>query len=103
MNSEWEVSADLISLRTRVELLEQDLSHALHLFHGLLLCVARSANSDFKHRTIATLEAKFFQMPQGFSVGRALVDLDKQFGSPLETHGVILERWVFQARGRWNG
>jgi hypothetical protein len=49
------------------------------------------------------LKAKFLQMPQGFVLGRSLIDLDKQFGSPLECNGVSLDRWVFQPREGSNG
>jgi hypothetical protein len=48
------------------------------------------------------VKAKFLQMPQGFCLGRALIDLDKQCGSPLESHGVSLEHWVFESRERSN-
>jgi hypothetical protein len=33
-------------------------------------------------------------------LGQALVNLDKQFGSKLESHGVNLEQWVFEPRER---
>jgi hypothetical protein len=88
--------SELVSLRVRVEVLEQDLSEAIHMLHCWLLSVATSPSSEFKLRTLGLLKAKFLQMPQGFVLGRALIDLDKQFGSPLESHG--LERWVFEPR-----
>ena len=90
--------SELISLRVRVEVLEQDLSEAVHLIYCWLVWVATSPDSEFKLRTLGLLKAKFLQMPQGFVLGRALIDLDRQCGSPLESHGLSLERWVFQPR-----
>jgi hypothetical protein len=88
----------LINLRVRVELLEQDLSQALHLFYCLLVWIATSPGSEFKQQTLGLLAAKFLQMPQGSRFGRTLIDLDRQFGNKLESHGVSLERWVFEPR-----
>jgi hypothetical protein len=95
--------SELITFRVRVELLEQDLSQAIHLLYCWLVWVATSPGSEFRQRTLGLLAAKFLQMPQGFRLGRALIDLDKQFGSTLESHGVSLERWVFEPRERRNG
>ena len=94
--------SELVSLRVRVEVLEQDLSEAVHLIYCFLIWVATSPESEFKLRTLGLLKAKFLQMPQGFCLGRALIDLDKQCGSPLESHGLSLERWVFEPRERSN-
>jgi hypothetical protein len=95
--------SEFVSLRVRVEVLDQDLSEAVHLLHCWLIWVATSPESEFKQRTLWLLKAKFLQMPQGFRLGRTLIELDKQFGSPLESVGVSLERWVFQPRERSNG
>jgi hypothetical protein len=95
--------SELVGLRVRVEVLEQDLSEAVHLIYCWLVWVATSPDSEFKQRTLGLLRAKFLQMPQGFVLGRALIDLDKQFGSPLESNGLSLERWVFEPRERSNG
>ena len=103
MDSEREATSELVGLRVRVEILEQDLSSAVHLLHCWLVWVATSPESEFRQRTLALFVAKFLQMPQGFCLGRALIELDKQFGSPLESYGVSLERWVFQPRERSNG
>ena len=92
--------SEIVSLRVRVEVLEQDLSEAVHLIYCWLIWVATSPESEFKLRTLGLLKAKFLQMPQGFVLGRTLINLDKQFGSPLESNGVSLERWVFQPRER---
>jgi hypothetical protein len=94
--------SELVRLRVRVEVLEQDLSEAIHMLHCWLLLVATSPSFEFKQRTMGLLKAKFLQMPQGFALGRALIDLDRQCGSPLESHGVSLERWVFEPRERSN-
>jgi hypothetical protein len=98
VDSERETLSELVSLRVRVEVLEQDLSEAVHLIYCWLIWVATSSESEFKLRTLGLLKTKFLQMPQGFCLGRALIDLDRQFGSPLESHGVSLERWVFEPR-----
>ena len=103
MNSEREAVSELVNLRVRVEVLDQDLSEAVHLLHCWLIWVATSPESEFKQRTLALMKAKFLQMPQGFRLGRTLIELDRQFGSPLESHDVSLERWVFQPRERSNG
>jgi hypothetical protein len=95
--------SELVSLRVRVEVLEQDLSEAVHLIYFWLTWIATSPESEFKIRTLGLLKTKFLQMPQGFVLGRALIDLDKQFGSPLESNGVSLERWVFHPREGSNG
>ena len=98
MGAEGVSHSEIVSLRVRVEILEQDLSEAVHLLYCWLVWVVTSPDSEFKQRTLALVRAKFFQMPQVFCLGRALIDLDKQFGSPLESNGVSLERWVFQPR-----
>ena len=98
MDGEPVALSELIGLRVRVEVLEQDLSEAVHLIYCWLVWVATSPDSEFKLRTLGLLKAKFLQLPQGFVLGRALIDLDKQCGSPLESHGVSLERWVFEPR-----
>ena len=103
MDSERQALSELVDLRVRVGALEQDLSEAVHMLHCWLIWVATSPSSEFKQRTLALLKAKFLQMPQGFRLGQTLIELDKQFGSPLENHGVSLERWVFQPRERSNG
>lgn len=103
MDSEREATSELVGLRVRVEVLEQDLSQAVHLLYCWLVWVATSPESEFKQRTLAQLKAKFLETPQGFRLGRALIDLDKQFGRPLESRGVSLERWVFQSRERSHG
>jgi hypothetical protein len=103
MGSERQALSELVGLRVRVEVLEQDLSEAVHMLHCWLIWVATAPSSEFKQRTVALLKAKFLQMPQGFCLGRALINLDKQFGSPLESNGVVLEQWVFQPRERSNG
>ena len=95
--------SEIVSLRVRVEVLERDLSEAVHLIYCWLMWVATSPESEFKLRTLGLLKAKFLQMPQGFVLGRALIDLDRQCGSPLESRGVSLERWVFEPRERSNG
>ena len=103
MDGEQATLSELVGLRVRVEVLEQDLSEAVHLIDRWLMWVAKSPESEFKLRTLGLLKAKFLQMPQGFVLGRALIDLDRQCGSPLESHGLSLERWVFQSRERSNG
>jgi hypothetical protein len=103
MDGEQAALSELVGLRVRVEVLEQDLSEAVHLIYCWLVWVAKSPDSEFKLRTLGLVKAKFLQMPQGFCLGRTLIDLDKQFGSPLESNGVSLERWVFEPRERSNG
>jgi hypothetical protein len=98
MDGEQAGRSELVGLRVRVEVLEQDLSEAVHLIYCWLIWVATSPESEFKQRTLGLLKAKFLQLPQGFCLGRTLIDLDKQFGSPLERNGVSLERWVFEPR-----
>ena len=93
---------ELIGLRARVEILEQDLSEATHLLYCWLISAAESPACEFKDRMLGTIKAKFLQMPQGFALGRALIDLDGQFGGALQAYGVILERWVFEPRERPN-
>lgn len=93
----------LSDLRGRIELLENDLSQAVHLLYNWLVWVATSPESELRQRTLAFQRAQFFQLPQGFNLGRALVDLDAQFGNKLESHGVNLKRWVYEPRERRNG
>lgn len=103
MGDESKAVSELISLRVRVAVLEQDLSQALHLLYSYLVWITTSPESTFKQQTLGLLRAKFLQLPQGFSLGRALVDLDGQFGNKLESHGVNLKRWVYEPRERRNG
>ena len=98
MDGEQAALSELVGLRVRLEVLEQDLSEAVHFIYCWLVWVATSPESEFKLRTLGLLKAKFLQMPQGFCLGRALIDLDKQFGSPLESNGVSLEPWVYDPR-----
>jgi hypothetical protein len=70
----------------------------VHFIYCWLVWVGTSPESEFKQRTLALLKAKFLQMPQRYCLGRALIDLDRQFGSPLESNGVSLERWVYDPR-----
>ena len=100
MASPLDALSELIGLRARHELLEQDLSQAVHLLYCWLVWVAKSPASEFRQRTLGMLQAKFLQMPQGCPLGRALIDLDQQFGGTLESYGVRLERWVFEPRER---
>jgi hypothetical protein len=101
--SERDAVSDVASLRARLEYLDQDLCLAIHIFHSCLVSVAAAPSSELRRTLLAMLETKFLQMPQGSSLGCALVDLDKQLGSPLETHGVKLDRLVFESRERRNG
>ena len=103
MDDKQAALSELVSLRVRVEVLEQDLSEAVHLIYCWMMWIATSPDSEFKLRTLGLVKAKFLQMPQGFVLGRAMIDLDKQFGSPLESNGVSLERWVYQSRERSDG
>jgi hypothetical protein len=100
MDGEQAAPSELVGLRVRVEVFEQDLSEAVHLIYCWLVWIATSPDSEFKLRTLGLLKARFLQMPQGFVLGRALIDLDKQFGCPLESNGVSLERWVFEPRDK---
>jgi hypothetical protein len=103
MIDESKAVSELISLRVRVAVLEQDLSEATHLLYCWFVWIATSTESEFRRRALALLRMKFLQLPQGSSLGKALVDLDAQFGNKLESHGVNLKRWVYEPRGRWNG
>jgi hypothetical protein len=95
--------SELSVLRGRIELLEHDLSQAVHLLYNWLVWVAASPESELRGRTLAFQRTKFFQLPQGSCLGRELIKLDKQFGNKLESHGVNLERWVYESREkcRW--
>lgn len=93
--------AELIRLRVRAQDLAHDLSEATHLFYCVLFWVARQPESDFRLRTLALIKAKFHQMPQASRLGQTFIDIDRQFGNPLESNGVNIERWVFESRGRW--
>lgn len=95
--------AELISLRVREEHLTHNLSEAIYLLHCVLLWIAMQPESDARSCTLALIRAKFHQMPQGGALGQMIINVDIQFGNPLESNGVNLERWVFEPRGRWNG
>ena len=103
MAGDGEMLCELITLRVRAEVLEQDLSEAIHLLYSSLLWIAQFPESEFRQRTLAFQRAKIFQLPQGSRLGQELINLDKQFGNRLETHGVNLERWVYEPRGRRHG
>src|ERR1700723_961937 len=91
---------DLARARRRIAEVDGDLSALLQLFHGLLLVVVTSGSADVGQRIRSRLRSKILELPQGCSIGMRLIDLDREFGSPLESLGVSLERWVFQSRGR---
>jgi hypothetical protein len=95
-----EVVSDFIALRARIEEVEQDRSDAVHLLYCFFVWIATSSDSDFKQRTLGLLRAKFLQFPQGFRLGQALINIDQEFGSKLESHGVNLKRWVNEPRRR---
>jgi hypothetical protein len=90
--------SDLIGLRARLELLEQDLSEAVHLIYWWLVSVAACQESEFRREGVRALRAKFFQMPQGCPLGERLIELDKQNGYLLESKGILLSRWVYEPR-----
>ena len=94
--------SELIELRVHEQRLVPDLSEAVHLFNCTLFWVATLPETDFKRSTLAFVRAKFYQMPQASRLGQMFIDLDKQFGNPLESNGINLERWVFEPRGRWH-
>jgi hypothetical protein len=73
VDSERQELSELVGLRVRVEVLERDLSEAIHLLYCWLVWVAKSPDSEFKLRTLGLVKAKFLQMPQGFVLGRALM------------------------------
>jgi hypothetical protein len=52
VDSEREALSELVGLRVRVEVLEQDLSEAVHMLHGWLIWVTTSPESEFKQRTL---------------------------------------------------
>jgi hypothetical protein len=103
MDKVLEAFPELVRLRVRVDLVQQDLSEAVHMLYCLLVWIATSPRSELKQRTLTLLKVKFLQMPQGFCLGRALIDLDEQFGNKLEGHGVNLKRWVYEPREHRNG
>lgn len=102
MGAEPDVLAQLIRLRVREQCVQQDLSEVVHLFYSVLLWISGQTESDFRRCTLAFIGAKFKQTPQASPLGQMFIDLDRQFGNPLESNGVNLERWVFEPRGRWN-
>lgn len=87
--------SDVIRLRVRVDQLEQDLSDLLHLYHGTLLLLMDGDSIGLRP---AAVHFKFLQFPQGFRVGRRLVELDDRFGGVLESGGIWLRRWVYESR-----
>jgi hypothetical protein len=87
-----------IELRVREQCLANDLSEAVHLFYATLLWIARQPESDFRRSALAFMEAKVFQMPQASRLGQMFIDIDRQFGNPLESSGVNIERWIFDSR-----
>lgn len=95
--------SDVIGLRTRVEILEQDLSQSTHLLYWWLVSVAACPKSQFREQALAALRAKFLQMSQGCPLGKRLIELDEQNGGLLESKGILLSHWVYEPRGRWNG
>jgi len=98
LTTEAPVTADLVAGRVKVNELEKDLSDLLHLFHGLLTFIATRAQAGLKPALADALHFKLLQFPQGFRVGRKLIDLDEQFGSVLENGGIWLKRWVYEPR-----
>jgi hypothetical protein len=102
MNSNCDGLRELIQLRVREQSLARDLSDAIQLFYGLLLLIATQPESDFRRSILAFIRSKFYEMPQASRLGQMFIDLDKQFGKPLESNGVNVERWVFEPRGRWH-
>jgi hypothetical protein len=90
--------SDLVSARVRIAYLEQDLSDALYILYGLLVEIASHRECDLRDKALALVRLKILQMPQGFSVGKSLIDLDRQLGNVLESKGVNLEKYVYEAR-----
>ena len=102
MNADSEGLRELIRLRVREQELANDLSEATHLFYVTLFWIVTRPESDLKRSTLRFIRAKFHQMPQASRLGQMFVDIDKQFGNPLESNGVNIERWVFEPRGHWD-
>jgi len=103
MENNSDVLHELVQVRIRELHLTNDLADVTHLFYSTLLCISAQADSDFRRQTLGLIRSKFFQMPQGSRLGQMFIEIDTQFGRPLESNGVNLQRWVFEPRGRWNG
>ena len=102
MTPELDALGEFIQLRVREQILAQDLSEATHLFYCTLLWIATRPESDFRQNALSFMKAKVFQMPQASRLGQMFIDIDRQFGNPLESNGVNIERWVFDSRGGRN-
>jgi hypothetical protein len=98
MEAKLDGLGELIQLRVREQSLTRDLSDATHLFYSTLLWTSRQPESNFRRYALGFMKAKFFQMPQASRLGQMFIDIDRQFGSPLESNGVNIERWVFESR-----
>src|SRR6267378_5802195 len=88
----------LAAARARTEYFEQDLSLALHLYYFTLTWMLTIALPDQAERLRGVVHAKILQLPQGCRIGQQLIKLDEQSGGLLETHGILLSRWVYERR-----
>lgn len=94
--------SDLCQARADIEYLEQDLSVALHLFHTTVAWTFATVASEQSERLRGLIHAKILQLPQGCRIGQQLIRLDEQSGGLLETHGILLSRWVYERREKPN-
>jgi hypothetical protein len=95
--------SELIQARIRLDQLEQELSDAVNLLYGILVLSLKEAPTEVRSKVTRSVRFKLFQFPQGFRVGRRLIELDEQFGGLLESKGVWLKCWVYEPRERRNG
>jgi hypothetical protein len=98
-----DVVFDLCATRVRAESLEQELSECVGLLYSFLVLLLSVGGHKVEKLVRSTLSTKILQLPQGSSLGRRLIALDRQYAGLLDEMGIPLERWVYEPRGRGNG
>jgi hypothetical protein len=90
--------SDLVRLRVRAEQLEKELSDAVYLLYGIIAWNLADASPEESFRIARSVHLKLLQFPQGWPLGRRLIELDEQFGGFLESKGIWLSQWVYEPR-----
>jgi hypothetical protein len=91
---------DFIQIRIRADRLEEELLESVDLLYGILVLTLSSNLAEFNSTFTSSVRFKFLQFPQGFRVGRRLIELDDQAGGLLEVRGIPLRQLVYAPRNK---
>ena len=92
------VEAKLVALQ-----LEGDFSRVMDLLYGVLIWAVSCGPPEFAWRTGGMFRGKTKLLPRGLRILKRLIELDEEFGFPLEARGVRLAVWFHDLEKGRNG